>query len=240
MKAFISLFFSVIITITACAQVQTDWRSGGENIFSWGNAGDPGLKADNVVRFSAFLNQQLQYHVDFGDHAGVYTGLGIRNIGFIHQFGDTLKIKQRVYALGVPLAFKIGNMAKGLYLAFGPEIELFFHFKEKTFLHGQKFKDSEWFSSRTDLIHPSLFAELGLGHGIYLRYRYYLTDFLRKKDVVFPGNIQIPYNNSPSQLMYISIGTMISKKKVKQSLPEIRNTSNTMASGDLISGIKSL
>jgi len=234
------LIISTIITMSVSAQVQTDWRSGGEYIFSWGNAGDPGSKADNVVRFTAFFNQQLQYHADFGDNVGMYTGLGVRNIGFIHQFGDTLKIKQRVYALGAPLAIKIGNMSKGLYLAFGPEIELFFHFKEKAFLHGQKYKDSEWFSNRTDLFHPSVFAELGLGHGIYLRYRYYLTDFLRKKDVVFPGNIQIPYNNSPSQLMYISVGTMISKKKVKQSLPEIRNTSNTMASGNAGTGLKIL
>lgn len=231
MKTFISLFILIIFTISARAQVQTDWRSGGENIFSWGNAGAAGTEADNIVRFSAFFNQQMQYHVDFGDHAGIYTGLGIRNIGFIHQFGDTLKIKQRVYALGAPLAIKIGNMTEGIYLACGPEIELFFHFKEKAFLHGQKYKDSEWFSNRTSLLHPSVFAEVGLGHGIYLRYRYYLTDFLRKKDVVFPGNLQIPYNNSPSQLMYISVGTMISKKKVKQSLPDIRNTSNTMASG---------
>lgn len=228
------LFATLLVllsSVTVYGQVNTDWRSGGENIFSWGSIDNGSLDAENVVRFSAFINQQLQYHIDFGNHAGMYTGLGIRNVGFIHKFGDTLKIKQRVYTLGVSLALKAGNMEKGVYLAAGSEIEMFFHYKEKTFLHGAKKKNSEWFSSRTDLFHPSLFAEIGLGHGFYVRYRYYLTDFLRKKEVTFPGNITIPYDNSPSQLMYISVGTMFSKKVVRQSLPEVKNTSNAVAFG---------
>jgi hypothetical protein len=175
----------------------------------------------------------MQYHADFGKSLGMYTGLGIRNIGFIHRFGDTLKIKQRVYALGVPLAVKIGNLAKGKYLAFGPELELFFHYKEKTFLHSEKRKSSEWFSSRTELLHPSLFAEIGLGHGFYIRYRYYLTDFLKKADVTFPGNIRIPYYNNPSRLMYISLGMTVSKKKLKQELPGVKKSGDIIASGSV-------
>ncbi|HOW31813.1 MAG TPA: hypothetical protein PLP88_09605 [Bacteroidales bacterium] len=230
MKSILSFLVLILLSNVVYSQVKTDWRSGSENIFSWGTIDNGTLEAENVVRFSAFINQQMQYHADFGQHAGIYTGLGIRNIGFIHKFGDTLKLKQRVYALGLPLALKIGNLENGIYLAFGPEVELFFHFKEKAFIHGEKYKNSEWFSDRTELLHPSIFAEIGIGKGFYLRYRYYLTDFLSQKETTFPGNITIPYNNSPSPLMYISIGTMLSKKKLK-NLPEIKNTSNTMASG---------
>lgn len=236
MKKIFLLPAAILLTLTTYSQVSTDFRSGGEYIFSWGNIDGALPDADNVVRFTAFINQQMQYHIDVGKYTGSYTGLGIRNVGFIHTFGDTLKIKQRAYALGLPVALKAGNMEKGVYFAAGAEMELFFHYKEKTFLHGEKKKNSEWFSDRTDLFHPSIFAEIGLGHGIYLRYRYYLTDFLRKKDVVFPGNIQLPYDNSPSRLMYISVGTIFSKKKFRESMPPIRKTSNTMASGS-VSGI---
>lgn len=232
MKNTFLLISILLMSFSGFAQVKTDWRDGSETIFSWGNVDNGSLDAENVVRFSAFLNQQMQFHVDYGKNVGFYTGLGIRNIGFIHKFGDTLKIKQRVYSIGIPVAIKIGNLEKNVFVAIGSEMELFFHFKEKTFLHGEKFKNSEWFSNRTELFHPSVFAEIGLGQGFFVRYRYYLTDFMRKQSVIYPGGIQIPYNNSPSPLMYISIGTMFSKKKIKEKMPEIKKTSNTMASGE--------
>lgn len=229
MKNSIVLVVFLLSGITGFSQVKSGWRDGGEMIFSWGNIDQGNLNADNVLRFSLILNEQLQYHVDYGRHTGFYTGLGIRNVGFIHKFGDTLKIKQRVYSFGVPFALKFGNMDKNVFVAVGAEMELFFHFKEKTFLHGEKMKTGEWFSDRTELFHPSVFTELDLGKGFYIRYRYYLTDFLKKKSGAFPGAIQLPHDNSGT-LMYISVGTMISKKKAREQLPVIRKASNTYAS----------
>src|SRR5437868_2899528 len=66
-----------------------------------------------VVRFTAFLHIQGQSHYNFSNGFGLYTGLGIRNVGIINHYDykdNEISIKQRSYSLGVPLALKFGNV----------------------------------------------------------------------------------------------------------------------------------
>ena len=232
-------FILIGLTTSASAQKQVIEHDPGkfysknanEFIFSWGNVNDDSshvngfggavINATPVVRFSAFFNSQEQLHYDFNRTFGFYTGIGIRNIGFINNFGDSIKIKQRQYALGVPLALKIGSLKKGVYLALGGELELFFNYKQKVFYNNSKQKFSEWFSTRnSELLHPSVFAELNFKQGQYIRFRYYLTDFLKEntKGVNYLGNERtLPYDFKPSTLMYISIGTAIDWDDMKKS-----------------------
>ena len=100
-----------------------------EYIFSWGSIGEAGAK--DPVRFSGFFNGQEQFHWDFSKAFGIFSGIGIRNIGYIHKFGDSVTVKQRQYALGVPLALKLGGMKKNFFVSAGAELELFFNYKQK-------------------------------------------------------------------------------------------------------------
>ena len=64
---------------------QKYWASSSELIFSFGNVEDPNLDVNNVLRFSCFLHVQEQLHYNFTNHVGVFTGLSLRNVGFIND-----------------------------------------------------------------------------------------------------------------------------------------------------------
>lgn len=185
---------------------------------------------DNVVRFSAFFHFQQQLHYNFNKNFGIYTGAGIRNVGFINTFSgleEKIKVKQRSYSLGVPLAIKAGDM-NGYYFAVGAEAELMFAYKRKVFYDGDKSKKSQWFSDDINLFNPSIFAEVHFKGGSYVRAKYYLMDFLKNETETFvlpdDGRL-VSYKVESSKLFYISIGTSIKAKKMKN-----RNTSSTPTS----------
>lgn len=176
-------------------------------------------KSTPVVRYSTFLHVGEQLHLNFGNSVGMYTGIGMRNIGMINRLSDSVKVKQRVYSLGIPVALKIGNMGKRSYAAFGAEMELFFNYKQKTFKgssgRGDKVeKFNEWFSDRTPLFNPSVFAEFNFGKGTYLKVRYYLNNFLTADKQTYTLN-GVKYGFSPerSQLFSLSFGRVITGKR---------------------------
>jgi len=186
--------------------------SSSEFIFSQGNVeADPNETKDRV-RFSGFLHLQEELHYDFNDKFGVFTGLALRNIGIITDINDSVKIKQRVYTLGVPVGFKVGNM-NGNNLMLGFEAELALNYKQKVFVNSSKQKANIWFSNRTEIFLPSLFAQVTTKSGVYVKFKYYLTDFLvedkQKIDVK-----DVDYNPTKSSMAYISIGYTISGNKL--------------------------
>jgi len=196
---------------------KTYWKTASEFIFSMGNmelSDDPdsGAKFDvsPVVRFSGFFHFQAQFHIDFGKSVGMYTGFGMRNIGMINKVNDSIRVKQRAYSIGVPLAFKFGNMKKG-YVAIGGEAELMFHYKQKVFYDDQKKKNSDWFSDKVNLFNPSGYVEFVSGRGSYIRFKYYFLDFLvdDKQDVRLYDGTPITYIPEKSQLFSVSVGATI-------------------------------
>lgn len=197
------------------------FASSTELIFSWGDVTAEPLKPNSIVRFSCFLHIQEQFHYDFSPKAGIYTGLSLRNVGFINDLNDTVKLKQRVYTLGIPIALKLGNMDKGTYATIGVEGELAFAYKQKVFINDEKSKTVIWFSDRTNLFLPSAFAELKFSNGLYVKFKYYLTDFLTEDNQKING-VNFEYKPTQSQLMYASIGFVLkdkymNKKKSKSS-----------------------
>jgi hypothetical protein len=175
---------------------------------------------DIIPRFSAFLHIANQMHFNVSNTFGFYTGLGLRNIGMINKFNDSLRIKQRFYSLGIPIAFKIGNMGKKIYFSAGAEAELFFHYKQKTFAgnegrRGEKVqKFNEWFSKRNNLIIPSVFVEFNFGKGNYIRLKYYLSNILinGKQDFAVNG-VASSFTVERSQLFSLSLGKVVGKKR---------------------------
>ena len=213
---------ALTISVHAFAQDSTQskknyyWAGGSEFIFSLGSVESPGVNVSKVLRFSGFFNFQEQFHYNFTPHLGIYTGFGIRNVGFINKLNDSIKVKQRVYSAGIPFTLKLGNMDKSAYISFGGEMELFFNYKQKTFYNDTKSKFDEWFSDRTELFNPSVFFELKDKKGGYIRFKYYINDFLKGENqtVVVNGNV-FPYSPSQSKLYYISIGSVIKTKEIK-------------------------
>jgi hypothetical protein len=185
--------------------------STSELILSGASVENSGVKLDNIVRFSAFFHVGQQIHFDFSNKAGFYTGLSLRNIGMINDLNDSVRIKQRVYTVGIPAAFKVGNM-KGTNLAVGAEAEFAIAYKQKLFVNDEKSKTNEWFSDRTNIFLPSAFAEIRTKQGGYIKFKYYLTDFLvEDKQKVNVTNVN--YRPNKSQLFYVSFGYALDTRK---------------------------
>lgn len=201
------------------------WKSGSEFIFSLGDVDAGAVSTSPIMRFSGFFHLQQEMHYDFNQSFGFYTGIGIRNVGMINELNDSLKLKQRAYGLGVPVAIKVGNL-NGFHVSAGAEAELFFHYKQKLFYDDEKFKQDEWFSDRINLFNPSVFLELNSRKGSYIRFKYYLLDFLvEDKQVVKLFGTKYPYFPESSKLFYVSIGTKLITDKNRRK----RGSSNTSA-----------
>ncbi len=220
MKKFIALAIFSAFTLTLNAQESTSQTSKknvytastSELIFSWGTVEAKPLNPNNIVRFTCFLHLGEQLHVDFNEHAGFYTGLSLRNVGLINDLNDTVKIKQRVYTLGIPLALKLGNM-QGTNIAAGVEGEFSIAYKQKVFVNDEKSKTNEWFSDRTNIFLPSAFAELRTKNGAYIKFKYYLTDFLTEGNQ--KTNVpNLNYNPTKSQMMYVSFGWALKTREM--------------------------
>ncbi len=181
-------------------------ESSGELIFSTSQASFTQEFSDkyeganlmsNNVRFTCFFHVAQYLHYDFSNNAGIFSGLGIRNIGMITD--ETLpqqvangnaevpyagyKIIRRQYTLGLPLALKVGAFDKHIFFYSGGEYEMAFHFKEKYWTgtedrSGTKSKDTEWFSSQTPTFLPSVFGGIQFPYGLNVKFKYYMTDFL--------------------------------------------------------------
>ena len=98
-----------------------------------------GHNVTGVLRFAPFLNYTIQAHKDFNNTFGIYTGIGIKNVGFISKY-DTLVVKSRAYCLSVPLGLKFGNMKEETYFYLAGEFLAQIDYKEKVFLNDDKSK----------------------------------------------------------------------------------------------------
>jgi len=220
--------------------------TNGEVIFGWSNAryntpsdggriinGNSAGKIQDAVRFTIWLHLSSSWHYDFSNRIGIYSGISNRNIGFITNEMSTaidnnsgsaymVKWKRRSYALGVPLAIKIGNMDKGFYGFFGGQIEWLYHYKEKEFLNTGKRKYSEWLSNRTTMFLPSVFVGITFPHGMSIKFTYALDNFMNKSYVDAAGNM--PYKNMDSRIMYISLFNTIRWEKNTYEKQEKSNT----------------
>ena len=232
------LFSFCFILLTSGAVAQKYYlASSGESIFSIGtvDAGDADIWP--VLRFSPVFNFQEQVHFDFSRSFGIYTGLGIRNVGLIskvdYQYSDspngtiqkTATIKERAYGMGLPLLFKIGDMDEGVYFSAGAEAEVMFAYKRKIMEDDTKNKTSRWFDDRVNIFNPSVLAEVHFPKGQYLRFKYYLMDFLNYKGITLIDGTNLPDYGEKSTLFYIAFGTIhLNKKYMKHDAVESTQT----------------
>ena len=202
----------------------------------------PGKTAHiTMPRFTAAVNIGFTFSYDLSTRFGVFSGIGLRNMGFIEKVGDST-IKRRVYSLGVPLGVKIGNLRNRNFVFFGGGIDVPFHYKEKSFRErGDKDRINEWFSDRTQRIMPFMFAGLSFDPGVTLKLQYYPGNFLNpdyeeRAKGTYTGLPPIikPYAGYSVHLLLLSLGIDIHYNQYKiqereyQEMKEERQKVNLM------------
>lgn len=202
--------------------------SSGEMIFSNGTVEFtdaymqqfPEAQVSQVpVRFTAFFHFTQYWHMDFGQNIGLFSGLGIRNVGLISdevlynsassiESYQPYKIIRRVYTGGIPLALKVGSFKDNLYFFGGGEIEFPIHYKEKYWnshsRDGSKTKTKEWFGGQTEPIMPSVIAGVQFPGGFNLKFKYYLNDML-KNSYTNTNFVSDLTRYESSQVWYVSL-----------------------------------
>ncbi len=182
--------------------------SGGELIFSLANIEQNGSSESSTLRFSPVVNFQVMLNKDVNKNFGVFTGLALRNVGYIlPNYTDTnnlvYKKKFRSYNLGIPVGFKVGNLDKTFFYG-GYEIEFALSYKEKTYDGGDKIdKITGWFSNRQEIFQHGFFVGIQFPYATNLKFKYYLSEFLNRD---FANNAGLkPYAGLKSNIFYFSL-----------------------------------
>lgn len=215
------IVLSVLLVFTRMSSAVTYWTSSfGDVVFSYSNIESSSMKLDPKLRFTGWLHFAQYKHNDFGQFFGMYTGTSIRNVGLIYEYQDVQnvdhKVKHRAYMFGVPVAFKYGNMAESKYGYVGAELEIAFHYKEKHFESSvKKSKDREWFSSRTNILQPSVFVGWQSGDKWNICAKWYLRDFLNADYKSNRATAMDVSDFKHSQIFSIAISTHVKSKELK-------------------------
>lgn len=213
----------VLLLLPLNAQIKELYTSSGtEIIFSGASVQFKGEEVNTNMRFTVFFHFQQQLHFDLSNKVGLYTGLGIRNVGLILEdyyqkvgydvdpehpnYNKNTKIKHRSYALGFPLAIKLGSFDNNYFFYAGGEYEWMFAYKQKKFIDDVKEKFTDWNSDRVTTWMPSLFVGVRLPYGTDLKFKYYMDDFLNKDFAGQDFGEDVDYSNfNQTGMWYISL-----------------------------------
>ena len=205
------VIFSILFAANGFSQIKSYWSSGGEMLFSFADITDNGVGKGSTLRWAPVINLQGTYNYDLNQNFGLFSGIGVRNVGYIYdnyqertEQGHYYKKKFRSYNIGVPLGIKFGNLGKTFFYG-GYEVELPFVYKEKTFDQGDKVsKITGWFSNRMELFQHGIVAGVQFPYGFNVRFRYYLSEF-HNQDYTQSDGVK-PYAGLESHVMYFSVG----------------------------------
>jgi len=177
----------------------------------------------NKPRFSFFFHLAEYYDIDVNNFFGFYSGLTLLNIGFIAK-NENLDIEKRFrsYALGLPVAFKIGSFRESFYFYGGGEYQWLFHYKEKTYINDDKIKRSEWFSRKTPFFIPSVFAGIHFPKDWTVSFHYQLKEFLNTAYFNPADNYNAQFGIPTGHIFWISLAKSNIEKLFKPQT-ETRN-----------------
>lgn len=202
-KQFLVVPFVLFSFLADAQSGDTYVTTGGEWIFSFG-----GTDNDGAIRFSPVFNFQMNVNKDVNENFGFYSGVAVRNVGFIWDDPDSAQIRKkfRTYNIGVPVGLKLGD-TNGMMLFGGYELEIPFNYKEKTFVNEKKEdKFSVYFSDRVPSVYHALFAGIQFYSGVSLKFKYYLTNFHNKSYTEVVNGVEVmPYQNLDSNVFYFSL-----------------------------------
>ena len=182
-----------------------------EFLFQFADIEKASTDVTNKLRFTIVINLGQYWHVDFNNTVGIYSGLAVRNTGFIYDTPLPTKTIRRAYTLGLPLAFKIGDFDKHVYFLAGAEYELSIHYRarkwESNSRDGTKYVDGEWFSKKSRRFVPSVFAGIQFPGGFNVKFKYYLQHILNE-GYVGPdlGESEVSFSDyTKLNMMYVSL-----------------------------------
>ncbi len=220
--------FALLVSASAVAQDSVEdsakdkpskiyYTQGGNGaLLSFSKVTRNGKEVGSIPRFTLFFNIGTNANVDLGDHFGLFAGLNLTNIGMITEEEivgttgtDKFKLKQRVYSIGIPVGFKVGDLRE-FYVYGGAEAGFAVNYKQKMFINGEKVdKFNEWFSNRTNQFMPAVFAGFQTKSGFGLKVQYYLNDFLNQG--YSEGGAQ-PYAGTESRIFFVTLGYNFNRK----------------------------
>ncbi|MCL6261168.1 hypothetical protein M3O96_18845 [Aquiflexum sp. TKW24L] len=204
----VSVSFAQTKTVTK--ESKPYFTSGGEWIFSTGTV----QNKNNVLRFSPVINLQTLLNFDQSESFGWFTGVNIRNVGFIFDESASVRKKVRNYNLGIPLGIKLGNMNDRFFFA-GYELEIAMNYRERTFVDEVRTERfSVWFSDRINTLQHALFIGYTLPKGTSIKAKYYLNSFFNQNFTSSNGQggtIQ-PYAGLDANIFYVSLNFALFKK----------------------------
>lgn len=220
-RFYLLVFAIIMIGGTTFAQSKSGFytTSGGEMIFSFATIDDDGSETGNIMRWSPVFNLQMLGNYDANRNIGFFSGINIRNVGFIYDnyqypgAENTVKKKFRNYTVGVPVGIKLGRLDK-LFLYGGYEIEFPLNYKEKTFENEKKTdKFNVWFSNRVPSMYHTFLVGIQFPYGGNLKFKYYLTNFHNKDftEKLSDGTQVKPYEFLNSNVFYISLNFALFK-----------------------------
>lgn len=196
------------LTLVAPAQRPRLYITAGTEMnFTYAIIDNRGNDEGSVLRFAPVFNLQGFANYDPGNVFGFFTGLGIRNVGFIYEVpGTGIKMKYRTYDLCIPVGIKVGVMDH-VFLFAGYEVEFPFNYKEKKVENGNKDKFSEWFSGRVEPVQHGFLTGIRFPYGIDLKFKYYLTNFHdREYTEASEQGEAFPYKDLTSNICLVSLG----------------------------------
>lgn len=206
----LAIIFVLFLTLQAVAQedVKTYWSGSAEMIFSWATIDNQGNSSGNIMRWAPVINLQGMLNHDFNNTIGLFTGLAVRNVGFIYEDPfdiNKTKFKYRTYNIGIPFGFKVGKLDKALFFA-GYEIEIPFVYKEKQFVNDAKdSKDVIWFSDRVEIFQQAVMVGVQLPYGATLKFKYYLSNFHNRDYIALIDGVETKPYDFESNVFYFSI-----------------------------------
>jgi hypothetical protein len=210
-KLFTLSVFCLILAVNGFSQSKTYVTSGLEMIFSFANIKDNGQSENSTLRWAPVLNIQSYINADLSQHFGIFSGLAVRNVGYIYdnyktvlpEGGSPIKKKFRSYNIGIPVGLKLGNLEK-MFLYGGYEVEFPFLYKEKTFdASGDKTNTTKgWFSSKEEWLQHGFFVGIQFPYGLNLKFKYYLSEFHNQD---YTENGVQPYKGLQSNIFYFSL-----------------------------------
>lgn len=209
-RTILIIFIAGLISNFGFSQSKSYWSSGSEMIFSFATIDDNGSETGNIMRWAPVLNLQGMYNYDVSKSFGLFTGIAVRNVGYIYNnytFMEndkeiTVKKKFRTYNMGVPAGIKIGSLKK-MFLYGGYEVEFPFHYKEKTFRDEKKEKFSAWFSNRVEQFQHGFIVGIQFPYGANIKFKYYVSSF--HNTGYTESNDNKPYEGLNSNVFYISL-----------------------------------
>jgi len=216
-KIYITLFlFSFILsasfgqTKTVTKEDKPYFTSGGEWIFSTGTL----QNNNNVLRFSPVINLQNLLNFDQSESFGWFTGVNIRNVGFIFDESASVRKKVRNYNLGIPVGIKLGHMDDRFFFA-GYELDIAMNYRERTFVDEVRLDPfNVWFSDRVNTLQHAVFRGYTLPRGTSIKAKYYLTSFFNQGFTATDtnGGTFRPYAGLDANIFYVSLNFDLFKK----------------------------